>query len=77
MYNNGMHALMEARGSCDTVDVIRSAGLCVRYEEAAREQAQQGVSPDKQDRPPGVLPERRRRREGRAIRCRELLIQQR
>ena len=56
------------RGSCDTVDVILPAGLCVRYEEAAREQAQQGVSPDKQDRPPGVLPERRRRRECHAIR---------
>ena len=38
-----------------------------RHEEAAREQAQQGVSPDKPDRPPGVLPERRRRRGGHVV----------
>ena len=42
---------------CDTVDVIRSAELWynVRHEEIAREQTQQGVSPDKQDCPQGVL----------------------
>ena len=38
---------------CDTVDVIRSGELWynIRHEEAARKQAQQGVSPDKPDCP--------------------------